>query len=381
MNALRTVLALATLAAGSLAASAQEGVIQDKIIWKGERAPTEGSVVSLNFSQIKYRLSSAGGEQEDFAKEVKDIEFDTDNPIVPYEFTQGRNLLNKGGYKEAVDQFERAIARIRQSNSPNHPLRDFCRRYILEAHLLAGDSAAVVAAARELRKEKPDSFFLRDSFLLQYEAAKMRRDTALQEATIKEIDDAVKADRRFADLQLDVDILRADVMEVNKKHTEALAIYTRLASNRDLWEAVSLGTLRCLAALGRTGDLKTKVETILTDLKDRRDKSPRVYLAAIIGRGDVALAEGKVKDALLDYMKGALDPGTATRTYEHETSIAKAAVAAAKYGKQFGEKDKQNKVLYIDRAKELREELKRTFPQTAWLGDVDAAIQDALRAQ
>ena len=382
MRKLSVFLGLAILAAGGLPSSAQDRVVQDKIFWKGERALTEGTVVSLNFFQIKYRLSSAGGEQEDFAKEVKDIEFDTDNPIVPYEFTHGVNAMNKGNHEEAVKQFEKAISRIKQSNSPNHPLRDFCRKHIMESHMATGDPAAVEAAARELRKEKPDSFFLRESFLMQYEAAKTRRNAALQEATIKELDEVIKADRRFADqLSRDAELLRADMMETSKNFAGALNIYTKLGGDRDLWEGVSLGILRCQSALGRTSDLKTKVESLLLELKDRREKSPRVYLGALIGQGDVNLAEGRIKEALLEYLKGALDPGSAGRTYEHETAIAKAAIAAAKYGKQFGEKDKTNKILYIDRAKDLRDELNRTFRASAWLTDVDAAIKDALQGQ
>jgi tetratricopeptide (TPR) repeat protein len=377
MNTHRTLLAVVFAGAASLSAAAQ-----DKIIWKGERAPTEGSVVNINFTQIKYRLSNAGSEQEDSAKDVKDIEFDTDNTLVPYEYTHGLTALHKGQFKEAVDQFKKAIDLIKKSNSPNHPIRDFCRKYIMEAWQAAGDAQAVVTAARELRAEKADSFFLRDSFLMQYDAAKMKRDPALQDATIKELEDVIRSDRRYQErMQRDADLLRADVLESNKKYADALTLYTRLSGDRELWEEVSLGMLRCLSALGKTADLKTKVENLLTELKEKRESNPRVYLGAIVARGDLYLAENKVKEALLDYMKGALDPGQASNTYEHETAIAKAAMAAARYGKQFGEKDKPNKILYIDRAKEMREELKRTYPATAWMTDVEAAIRDAERGQ
>lgn len=380
MSHRRFVAAAATWIA--LAAAALPAAAQDKIIWKDNRAPTEGSVVSVTFKEIKYRLPGSGGEQEDLAKDVKDIEFDPENTVIPYEYNQGKIAFHKGSYKEAVEQFERAINRIKQTNSPNHPIRDFCRRYIIEAHMAAGDAAAVVTSARELRKEKPDSFFLRTSFLLQYGAAKMRRDMNLQEATIKEIEEVVRADRKYQDLQRDANLLRADLAEASKKPDAALAAYTSLSGDKDVWEEVSLGTLRCLSALGRTNDLRTKVESLLLEVKDRRDAHPRVYLGALVGRGDVNLADGKIKEALLDYMKAALDPGLAANSYEHETSLAKAAIAAARFAKQFGEKDnKTSKALYLERSKELREDLKRAFPQTAWLGDVEAAIKDAERGQ
>src|SRR5688572_2982722 len=358
MNMKRAILAFAVLSAGALSAAAQ-----DTIFWKGERQPTKGTVVTVNFLQIKYRLEGAAGEQEDNAREVKDIEFDPDNSTLPYyEFDQGMRALHKGQQKEAVEQFTRALDRIKGSNTPNHPMRDFCRKHILEANLMARDADAVVASARALRKERPDSFFLRDSFMMQYDAAKMKRDTALLNETIRELEEAIKADRRYADhLQRDADLLKADVLEMNKKYDEALRVYSRLGGNPEAWADVNLGTLRCLSALNRTADLKAKVESLVVELKDKREAHPRVYLGTLVARGDVFLAEGKIKEALLEYLKGALDPGQAAETSEHETAVARSAVASAKYARQFGEKDKENKIRYIDRAREMRDELTRSF--------------------
>src|SRR5688572_23657582 len=144
MNMKRTILAFVVLATCALSADAQ-----DTIYWKGDRQPTKGVVVSINFLLIKYRIENAAGEQEDNAREVKDIEFDPDNSNLPYyEFDQGMRALHKGQQKEAVEQFTRALDRIKGSNTPNHPMRDFCRKHILEANLMARDADAVVASAR-----------------------------------------------------------------------------------------------------------------------------------------------------------------------------------------------------------------------------------------
>ena len=80
---------------------------------------------------------------------------------------------------------------------------------------------------------------------------------------------------------------------------------------------------------------------------------------------------------VLGFLDSALKGGERVLDYGCGSGIL--AIAAAKLGKQFGEKDKANKTLYIDRARELREELKKTFPSSVLLGDVDAAIQDAAR--
>ena len=370
-----------TLAAALLLAAASTASAQDKIKWKNDRADTEGVVISLNVKEIKYRLVNSPAEQEEPSKNVRDIEFDPDNTLFPYEYNHGRAAFHKGDYRQAIEQFERAIDRIKRTNSPNHPMRDFARRYIVEAQLMGGDPAAVAAAARELRKEKPDSFFVRDSFLLQYEAAKRRRDAKLMEETVKELEEAVKTDRRLDGLVPDSELLRADFLEVSRKFNEALAIYSKYASNREVWKEVTLGTLRCLSALNRVAELKSRVESVLLEIKDRKDANPEVYLGALVARGDVQLAEGKVREALLDYMKGVVDPVLSRVSAEHEAALAKASIAAARLAKQFGEKDKTNKTTYIDRARELREDLKKSYPQTAWTAEVDAAIKDAERAQ
>jgi hypothetical protein len=376
MNTNRILLALVFVASAALSASAQ-----DKITWKDDRAVTDCTVVSINYTQIKYRLGS-GGEQEDDARLVKDITFDTDTPTIPYEFNNGLSNLRKGAAKEAIEQFEKAIAMIKKSNSPNHPVRDFCRKHIMEAHRADGNAMGLIAAARELRKEKPDSFFLRESFVMQYEAAKATRKKDLQEETIKEMDAIVRSDSKFQKLNREVELLRADMLELNKDYRSALETYKRLGGEKDLWQEVSLGMLRCLWELKQIPDLKAKVESLMsTELREKRDSAPRVWLGTIIARGDVAKAEGKLKEALLDYTKAALDPGQAEHTPEHEAALAKAAKALAETGKQFGEKDKPNKTIYIDRAKEMRDELKRSFPNSGFEAEVNAAITDAQRGQ
>ncbi|HTF55876.1 MAG TPA: hypothetical protein VK661_01290 [Planctomycetota bacterium] len=370
----------AAVVATVLFAAARPASAQDKIKWK-DRPDTEGVVISLNVKDIKYRLTNSPAEQEEPSKNVRDIEFDQDNTLFPYEYSHGVAAFHKGDYKGAIEQFDRAIDRIKRTNSPNHPMRDFCRKYVVESYLKSGDAAGVVAAARELRREKADSFFIRDSFLMQYEAGKRRRDAKLLEETIKELEEAIKADRRLDGLQADSELLRADFLEMNKKYADALVIYSKFGANREVWKEVTLGTLRCLSALGRTAELKSKVESILSEIRDKKDANSEVYLGALVARGDVQLSEGKVKDALLDYMKGALDPALARQSAEHEAALAKAAIAAARFAKQFGEKDKVNKTTYIDRAKELREDLKKAYPQTGWSADVDGAIKEAERAQ
>lgn len=362
-----------------VAAAALPAAAQDKIIWKGERAPTEGVVISLNIKEIKYRLATGGGEQVEPARGVKDIAFDPES--LPYEYNAGKTALQRNQFRDAVEQFEKAIDRIKRSNNPNHALRDFCHKHIVEANLAAGDTDAVVKAARELRKEKSDSFFVRDSFLLQYEAAKNKGDAKLLEETMKEFEESIQKDRRLQDLVRDAELLRADANEMARKFDLALQTYTKYGADRDVWETVALGSLRCLSAMGKLLDLKQKTDSLFNELK--REENPRVLLGAMIARGDIRLSEGKVREALLDYLKGLLELGPKVGdTPEHEAAMAKSAIASVKYAQEFGKKDdKQNRDLYLGRAKELKEELKRTFPRTGWLTEVEKAIREGSAAQ
>jgi len=358
---------------------AQDKDTWDKIVWKGNRPPTEGVVISLNVKEIKYRLATGGGEQVEPSKGVQDIVFDPES--LPYEFNAGKAALQRNQFREAVEQFEKAIDRIKRSNNPNHPLRDFCRKFIIEAQLAAGDTAGVVAAARELRKEKLDSFYVRDSFLLQYEAAKTKGDAKLLDETMKEFEEAIQKDRRLSELAAGAELLRADANEMAGKFEPALATYSKYQADREVWETVSLGTLRCLSALNRIPDLKNKTDSLFNELK--REENPRVLLGAMTARGDIRLSEGKVREALLDYLKGLLELGPKVGdTPEHEAAMAKSAIASARYALEFAKKDdKENRDRYLGRARELKDELKRTFPRTGWMTEVEKLIREAGAAQ
>ncbi|MBI4564915.1 MAG: hypothetical protein HY716_09520 [Planctomycetes bacterium] len=363
----------ASILLGLLLVSAAEA--QDKIVWKDNTPTYECRVLSLTYEKITYDLG-AGAPQQSNARNVREIEFDPNN--VPFDFPYARQELQRNPSKDVATRFER----MKKDPRTSEPARDFCRKHIIEALLGAGDFEGAIAAAKALRTEKSDSFFLRDSFVLQYEAAQGLNDAKLQEETLKEFEAAAR-EKRMSEWNKDVDLMKADAAEAKQNHHLALEIYNKYANDREVRDAASLGILRCLSAMKDWVRLKSKAEAVLSEVKQRKDAPVRLHLAATTARGDALMAEGKVKEALLDFIYGAweLGPRLGELSREHEAALAKASIAAAQYAKSFGEKNKENKTRYLQRAHDLFQELQRTYPRTAWKPEVAEALKRAEKSQ
>lgn len=372
-----------TLAAVALAASPAAAQNEDTITFTSSKGVSteKGIVVGLNFKEITWKKDAGGNliTMTEKSRSVMDIEFHPDN--TPFEFQNARKLMQDFQFKEAADRFNR----VKNSTMTSEPVKEFCRRYIIECHLQAGDLDAAVAAAEQLRKEKPDSFFLKDSFVLQYEAAKGKGDPKLQKETMQKFSDAVK-EHSMTEWNRHLDMISADATEASREFEGALKIYTRLAADREdprLRESANLGILRCLSALNRVQDLKARAQSVIDEFSGKKGAAPKPLLAAYTARGDCHLAEGRVKEALLDYMWGllALAPKLGEFCREHETVLARAAIASAKYAKQFGAKDGENKTLYLQRSRDLHGELMATYPRTGFRKEVEDALKEAEKAQ
>ena len=92
------------------------------------------------------------------------------------------------------------------------------------------------------------------------------------------------------------------------------------------------------------------------------DSRHRLLVAAYTARGDVAAQAGKLKDALVDYLYGAMVLGANDRGLEHETAIARSVTACSKMAA--AETDPARQRLYRTRAREQFQELRRTYPRS-----------------
>ncbi len=379
MRTFTSLLAAAAILASVPSASAQDDTIRFSSA-KGVREE-KGKVLGLNVKEIIYEKDAGGAsiKMNEKAKDVLDIDFAPDN--TPFEFQNARKAMQDFAFKDAADRFER----IKRSPQTSEPVKEYCRKYAVECLLQAGDPDGAYAAAEQIRKEKPDSFFLRESFLLQYEAAKAKGDAKLQAEVVKKFGDAIK-EQGATEWNKNLEMLSADSAEESKDFAAALKIYQKLAADKSdprVAEASTLGVLRCLTAQKALPDLKARSDALIAEWEGKKNAPARLLLAAYVGRGDCLLAEGKIKESLLDYMWGLLNvaPRIGEYTREHEAVLAKSSIACARYAKQFGERDKENKTLYVHRSRELLGELMGTYPRSGFKKDVEDAIKDAEKSQ
>ena len=107
-------------------------------------------------------------------------------------------------------------------------------------------------------------------------------------------------------------------------------------------------------------------------------------MAAHNGLGDVEMYDaGNAKKALLSYLRVVvyLGPNSGMLSPEHETGIASAAIAAARYAIE--KKDiLETKKTYIERATGLLAELRNQYStKSSWIEPVKAEIEKAKQAK
>ena len=133
--------------------------------------------------------------------------------------------------------------------------------------------------------------------------------------------------------------------------------------------------MRCLTAISDWTSLNSRADAILKDSSGKKHFSSRLLIAAYNGKGDADLNGGKIKEALLNYLQGAMVLGKGESSPEHEAALARAAIACAKIAAV--EKDANKKGTYRGRALEMFGELTRTYGNnTRYKAEVDKAIKE-----
>jgi tetratricopeptide (TPR) repeat protein len=345
--------------------AAAEARAQDKIYMKGTSAPLEGTVTGISYKEVTYESVAAGAPQTQATKDVREIEFDPNRK--PYEYVAGEELFKRNEFAEAREKFDRTLRDSRATD----PFKQFARWYIIQCHLEAGENDKAVAAAKSLRRDVPDSYFLKESFALQYAAARYLGSAPLEE-TLKEFEKATQ-EKGSDDWKKSLELLRADHSELKRDFKTARSAYERLADDKDPRIALDakLGILRCLAGLTDWNALSGKAGEYIRSTKP----SPRLLLGAYLARGKALLyGEKKHKDALLDFLRCVLDlAGKIGETsLEHQEAIAHAAMACARVAGE--QKEKEKKDLYRERALQLKADLTRRYPGSPYVAEIDKEV-------
>lgn len=355
-----------TFALAAVLLSAQDTIrIREK---DGKLAEKQGEVVTLTHKLVEYE-QDLGGTRAKLQEDARNVvEIVPDQNGRTFDYIQAEQALNNGEWDEAIVRCER----VRKDTRARDLLKQIAAISIVRAHWGNSNAQGTIAAAKGLRQEKGDSFFIRESFELEIQAHLSRNDVAGAGATITAFEEKGKVDG-MTDWAKSAEVKRAQLLERQNKHREALPIYRKYARDRDVSEDATLGEMRCLAAAPDWSALTARAEVLINEARGKKDVSPRLLTGAFNGRAEAALNSGKPKEALLDFLQGAMVLNKSGDTsQEHEASLGGGAIACARVAA--AEKEKPKKDTYKHRAQELLEELKKFYPSSKLLRPAAEAI-------
>lgn len=354
-------LALFTLTAAAAA--------QDTIKFKeGQGSDLQGEVQSLTHKVVEYELAAAPGvKQPADAKKVAEIIPDGNRKT--FDYATGETALSSGDLDQAIERFDRVTRDARASEL----LKQLAYMNLVKCRFMKDDLPGTVAAAQRLRKERPESFFLRDAFDYEIQAHLAKGDIDAASKTLGEFEAKGKSDG-MTDWPKSADVKRGRLLELQNKWREALAIHRKYARDRDAGEEASLGEMRCLAALQDWPALASRADQVIIDAKGRKSAT-RLLTGAYNAKGEANLNSGKPKEGLLDFLQGVMVLGKGGETsMEHETALGRGAVACAKYAASL--KEKAEKDRYKERAQQLVAELDKFYPNSRHRNEALKAIQE-----
>ena len=367
MSSMRNHMMLALLLAAGGTAAAQDTIrVRDKD-GKITEIPQGPEVVSLSSKTVEYEidLGNTRAKQPLDARTVVEIVPDANGRT--FDFNQGEQAFGSGDMDEAITRFDR----VRKDQRARELLRQLAAIYQVRAHWAKGDPAGTVAAARSLRQERPDSFFVRESFVLEVKAHLARNDASGASTALQQFEEKGKSDG-MTEWAKTAEIMRGGLLELQGKHRDALAIHRKYVRDREVGEDAQMGELRCLTAIGDLSGASSRADSILSEHKNKKDSNPRLLMGAYNARGEAQLKAGKIKDALFDFLQGVMVLSKSQDgSPEHEAALAGGTIACAKLA--LAEKDK--KEVYKERAQELLRDLQKYYPGSRLQKEAQAAVQ------
>jgi tetratricopeptide (TPR) repeat protein len=136
-----------------LLATASMARAQDRIHLKSTAEPIEGEIVDLTCKEVRFL--SDGSETGQAAREIRAIEFDAARC---YDFADGVRKMKGDDFEGARDKFERAL----RDSQARKPLKQAARYFIVECTCEIGEYDKAIAAAKQLRADIPDTYYLRE---------------------------------------------------------------------------------------------------------------------------------------------------------------------------------------------------------------------------
>ncbi len=354
MNRAAGAFALLFLALGRVHAQ------QDKVLMKDGK---ERSVKILSEDYDGLWFSLEGGSSAVPWKEVSSIQY-----------------ANATKYYEALDAFGAGdlttALPLLEALAADTKLRPVLRHgalyHLALAYQKTRDHDRALATFQELLKSFPKSRYLLPVGTNVLSIHLARGDVAAAE---RALDASLSGRSSGTDktVQAGFDLLRGRILEEQQKLPEAERLFEQVANASEvapeLIASAKLALARCAQRKGRTADAERRFRELVVQV------APNDVLAgAWNGLGDIAFEEGtakrdpdRLRDALFSYLRGVVlyVPGPEGQSDEHERALAGSAKAFRAIGEL--ESNAERKRLFLDRARQRREELAAQFPDSRHL--------------
>jgi len=357
----RRALRVATLALAALLAPLARA--QEDTLTLKDGTQLTVRVTAEDFDDISYQLR--GATVKNAWKDVKEVAYGS-----AQEYTAALEPFNANRLEEAARLFEE----MKKESSLRPVLKQHVLFRLATIRYRQGDLEAAIKDYDALLKAFPKSRYLREAGERLIECQLALGDAAGAARVLAQIEGQVGSAGASSKVQGDLNMLRGRVFEAQpSKVNEARAAYTAAAAAvgalpGQVREA-QLGIARCEQLAGKTAEAEKLYAKLLTD------DSPRQVLAgAWNGIGDAILKEGRDKrdsvvllDALYAYMRGVVQyrPTPDEPTGEHERALCGAygTLVSMEQLEPKGERKRS----YQDRAKALRDQLRRLYPNAPCL--------------
>lgn len=361
-NICGTGLLLAACAMFSTGAEGQTDLEStDTVFFKdAAKKPLKGRVASETFKEIVVVVE--GGKIPVTASNVDRIEYGT----VPAYYDRAQEKSRRGDWKEAAEQFRKALSEARNSDKR---FEQHCLYYWALCLTRMGQWADAIGKWEELLKQVPETRYFAEAYeeLVRCELA--RGDAAAAKKRVEEGLAAAKGKGLADSKRWRLDLMGCEILEAQKKFLPAKDEYLGLARTIDKSDPVlahlaKLRAARCLVELGQGPQAKQLCEEIL-----RAKLTDAVVMAGTWNTlGDLHRMEAETKknpsllrEALMAYLRGVVlyVPEEGQEPAEHQKALFWSAYCHDLLKDTIN--DPKAREVYRDRARDLYGELIQAY--------------------
>lgn len=350
--------ALACVLAVALARNARA---QNDTVETTDGKSVAGKVLNEAYDHLEIQLKQGNTKRKIEWREISAVQYGG----AP-EYTELVAKLDSMAANDALA----ALDKLKADTKQRPVIRQQVLFRIASLQMKAGDAANAVGAWQELLKAFPGGRYI-DQIAYGVVEAQLAKGNAAEAAKAL---DAVVADAKAANLgprfDTTVALAKARLLEAQGNFAGAKAAYEAAEKAGglppDQAAMTSLGVARCLAKGGELGEADARFRKLVNSADTPRSVMPGAWN----GLGDLLLDQGRKKrdtdvliQALYAYLRGVVLylPLDGEPTIEHQRALAGAALCC----ESIGQVDPTAKQTYGPKAAELREKLKKLYPNAA----------------